>query len=80
MEAGQSGNSAQQQGVRPAATVPASRAVSLWRLAVRRISHILRIRRRWAAVGQLLQDPIIQDLVQGLERRQGHLVRRRPAR
>ena len=73
--------SSEDQGVQPLTTAaPASRAIGLWRLAVRRITHILRIRRRWAAIGQLLQDPIIQDLVQGLERRQGHLVRRRPAR
>ena len=80
MEAGPSGAAAQEQEVRQVNTAAqAARSVSLWRRAVRRITHILRIRRKWALVGQLLQDPTIQDLVRGLERRQGQLVRRRPA-
>ena len=50
-----------------------------WKRAVRHITLILRIRRRWALTGQYLQQERIQNLVAGLERRNGRLVRRRPA-
>ena len=65
-----------QQG--PAQQVP-SRARRLWHSAVQQIALVLRLRRRWAALGQHLQGRRIQDLVLGLERRQGQLIRRRPA-
>ena len=55
------------------------RARAHWHQAVQVISRILRLRRRWAALGRYLQGQRIQDLVIGLERRQGQLVRRHPA-
>ena len=56
-----------------------ARARSNWHKAVQIVARILRLRRRWAALGRYLQGPRIQDPVLGLERRQGQLVRRRPA-
>ncbi len=52
-----------------------SRIRGLFRRAVNRIVHLLRIRRRWAAVGQALQDNRIQSLFAGLRRDHGHLIR-----
>ena len=51
------------------------RVRNLWLRAVRRIVHILRIRRRWAIVGLALQEPRLQAIFEGLERRRGVLVR-----
>ena len=62
-----------------AQVAPPSRARRLWHSAVQQIALVLRLRRRWAALGQHLQGRRIQDLVLGLERRQGQLIRRRPA-
>ena len=53
----------------------AARARRFWRMAVRRITHILRIRYRWGLLGQALQEPRLQALVEGLERRRGVVVR-----
>ena len=50
-----------------------------WRRAARRVLQILRLRRRWADLGQWLQQPWVQSLVAGLERRRGVLVRVRTA-
>ena len=60
---------------RAPAPVPSQRARSLWRLAARRIRKILHQRRLWSELGRYLQDPAIQDLVLGLERVRGHLIR-----
>ena len=46
--------------------------------AVKRICHLLRIRKRWAATGRLLQDSRIQSLVDGLDRVSGVLTRSHP--
>ena len=63
----------------PGLQVQPSAARLRWRQAVRRISQILRLRRRWASLGRHLQLPRIQSLVSGLERRGGRLIRRRAA-
>ena len=55
------------------------RARRNWHHLVQRISRVLRLRRKWAAVGVYLQQHRIKDLVQGLERHRGHLIRKRPA-
>ena len=52
-----------------------ARARGLWRLAIKRVRKILRQRRIWSELGRYLQDPAIQDLVLGLERVRGHLIR-----
>ena len=46
-----------------------------WHQAVQRITALLRRRVRWAAEGLALQEPRLQDLVQGLVRRGGVLSR-----
>ena len=50
-----------------------------WHRAVQLISRVLRLRTRWAALGRYLQGPRIQDLVKGLDRKKGQLVRSSPA-
>ena len=55
-----------------------SKLKAVFKRAVRRISHLLRIRKRWAATGRLLQDPRIQSLVDGLDRVGGVLTRSHP--
>ena len=58
-----------------------SRAKLRWIKATQYILRILRIRRRWGLTGQYLQQPRIQDLVDGIDRdRQGRVRRHRPAR
>ena len=58
-------------------TVPAQRrARRYFRSAVGKIILILRRRKAWAAEGRALQARWIQDLVEGLERVRGQLVRR----
>ena len=47
--------------------------------AVRRVIHLLKLRRRWAAYGRILQESPRKDLWTGLERRSGVLVRIRKA-
>ena len=47
--------------------------------AVRKVIYLLRLRRRFAALGQYLQVPQLHDLWSGLERKKGKLVRHRPA-
>ena len=42
---------------------------------VRRVIHLLRLRRRWAAYGRILQHPPRSLLWEGLERKKGKLVR-----
>ena len=59
--------------------VQARRARRRFREAVRQVVNLLRLRRRWARLGQYLQNPNIRDLTVGLERRRGTLVRTRPA-
>ena len=56
-----------------------ARARAHWRRAVQHISTVLRLRRRWNAIGIHLQQPRIQSLVAGLERVRGVLVRVQPA-
>lgn len=47
--------------------------------AVRRVIHLLKLRRRWAAYGRILQESPRKDLWTGLERRAGILTRIRKA-
>ena len=63
------------------AAVAARRRLALLRFktAVRRIIHLLLLRKRWAAYGRILQQLPRRDLWTGLERRGGRLVRIRPA-
>ncbi len=51
------------------------RAVRRWRQAAQYVLRILRLRRKWAAVGRHLQLGRIRDLVAGVERRGGQLRR-----
>ena len=46
-----------------------------WQTAFKRVRKILRQRRIWSELGRYLQDPAIQDLVLGLERVRGRLLR-----
>ena len=50
-----------------------------WRRATRRVLQLLRLRRRWSDLGRWLQQPWVQSIVAGLERRHGVLVRVTPA-
>ena len=59
--------------------VQGRRARRRFREAVRQVVNLLRLRRRWARLGQYLQNPNIRDFTVGLERRRGVLVRTRPA-
>ena len=56
-----------------------SRRRHLWRKAFSYISRILRLRKRWSALGIHLQRHRIQDLVSGISRRNGTLSRIRGA-
>ena len=56
-----------------------SRRRFLWRQAFSYISRILRLRKRWSALGVHLQIHRIQDLVSGTSRRHGTLSRIRGA-
>ena len=47
----------------------------LWKRAVRYISRLLNARKRWARLGKYLQDPRIQSLLEGIERKKGVLKR-----
>ena len=61
-------------GHRPQASYgPAAR--QRWRAAIGRVCKLLRLRRRWARLGQFLQLPQNRTLFLGLERRDGTLVR-----
>ena len=53
------------------------RAIATWRRATKKIHRILHLRRLWAGLGLSLQTDAIQQLVLGLERKGGILVRRR---
>ena len=57
--------------------VATRRARSWWRSAVNRIVHRLNLRKRWAAIGHILNCPDNKDLFVGLERKKGLLVSRR---
>ena len=48
---------------------------AIFKNTVKRVCHLLRIRRRWAAVGQALQQPAVHDLFKGLSRVRGVLRR-----
>ena len=52
-----------------------TRAKRHWRMVVKEINRLLRLRKRWAALGRFLQGTQIQNLMKGLERKQGKLVR-----
>ena len=56
-----------------------SRARGLFRRAVNRIVHLLRIRKHWASIGQALQERRVQSLFAGLTRQKGKLYRLEPA-
>ena len=56
-----------------------AKARANWKLGFRRVHRILVQRRLWAELGHFLQADPIQDLVLGLERRGGQLVRVRAA-
>jgi hypothetical protein len=51
------------------------RARRNWHRAFRSITWIMRLRRRWAAIGMFLNHPNILSLTQGLVRRHGVLRR-----
>ena len=51
------------------------RARARWQQASKRVRKILRQRRIYFELGRYLQDPAIQDLVLGLEKVRGKLVR-----
>ena len=53
-----------------------ARARRFWRIARQQVCRLLRLRRRWAALGLYLQGSWIQDLFQGLERQKGKLFRK----
>ena len=59
---------------------PGSQGLRRFKTAVRRVIHLLRLRRRWSAYGKILQQLPRKDLWEGLERRGGVLFRIRPAR
>lgn len=61
---------------REPALLPRLRARANWKRAVRQISIILRLRRRWAALGRFLQDERLHDLTFHLERKNGRLRRK----
>ena len=67
---------------RQPASSPAARARLVaqlrWRVAVKRVLHLLARRRAWAAEGQALQARELQALVSGLERRRSRLFRVSP--
>ena len=46
-----------------------------WRQALRYISRLLRIRKRWAVTGRYLQQPRVRDLVSGIARHRSILRR-----
>ena len=50
-----------------------------WYRATSYIVRLLRIRKRWAATGRHLQRERVQDLLSGIERKRGVLVRTKPA-
>ena len=52
----------------------------LFRSSVRRLVHLLRIRRRWAAIGLALQEPRTVALFDGLVRLKGVLTRPKAGR
>jgi hypothetical protein len=52
-----------------------TRRRTLWRQALFYIARILRLRKRWSALGRHLQAPRIQDLVSGVTRKYGILSR-----
>ena len=62
---------------RVSAPLPASpsRALTRWRWATRKIVEVLRLRRVWHSLGVWLQQGWIRNLVEGLTRRHGVLVR-----
>ena len=57
------------------AHLSAARRRVLWRRAFAYIARVLRLRRRWSALGLHLQTPRIQNLVSGITRRSGTLLR-----
>ena len=56
-----------------------ARARRHWKALTKRISRLLRLRKRWAALGQFLQLPRVQNIFFGLDRQRGQLVRRMAA-
>ena len=53
-------------------------AKQLWKWAVARIIWLLKLRRKWAHISKtILQHPSHQSLFDGLERRQGKLIRKK---
>ena len=68
---------ATQFGSLPLTTRAKARAVFV--NAVRRVIHLLKLRRRWSAYGRILQQYPRKDLWTGLRRENGRLVRTFPA-
>ena len=53
-------------------------AKQLWKWAVNRIVYLLKLRRKWAHISKsIFQHPSHQSLFEGLERRQGKLIRKK---
>ena len=55
---------------------PITPAARRWKAAVRRISHLLLLRKRWAAIGRVLATQPRSNLWLGLQRHRGYLPRR----
>lgn len=58
-------------------SVTQSQAKRRWIFAVRRISFLLRLRRKWARIGQWLNKEEVKDLTHHLERKKGKLRHKR---
>ena len=52
-----------------------ARRLQYWKQALRYITRVIRIRKRWANTGRYLQQPRIRDLVAGISRKGGNLWR-----
>ena len=62
----------------PKTIEPTRSAKQLWKWAVSRIVRLLKLRRKWAHISKsIFQQPSHQSLFDGLERRQGKLVRKK---
>ena len=64
---------------RPSPSPVISVARARFRRAVRRVIHLLLLRRKWSAYGKILQRAPNKSLFVGLDRIQGKLVRVSPA-
>ena len=46
-----------------------------WQRAIRKVQYWIRLRKRWAHLGQYLQQPVVGDTFTGVKRRNGKLIR-----